>query len=254
MLFKDRHLKSCCAVCAACPVPGVAYFTAGPVAVLAESYQCKIPSAGPKPGFFSAPNNISGCPVLGASCDISWPYYFLIVLVTAVSGCENISLNQTFICHYTGVHVQAPAFSSRTDPLQHQLPREQTGNTMKHWNGCIYWKESRGWYSNKLHSDKPTTTPRLMGHKKQTQTHSPLQHGVTQVQLRKNKHSSSWAHITPGNRSAAVKGSDRSWQPAPPGEAPNTQLKLHCLIQLTRAVLFYYFFICKVNKNPLLGT
>lgn len=112
MLLKDRHLKSCCAVCAACPVPGVAYFTAGPVAVLAESYQCKIPSAGPKPGLFSAPNNISGCPVLGASCDMSWPYYFLIVLVTAVSGCENISLNQTFICHHTGVHVQAPAFSS----------------------------------------------------------------------------------------------------------------------------------------------
>lgn len=42
-----------------------------------------------------SPKHIFGCSVLGASSDMCWPCYSLIVLVSAVSGWESISLNKT---------------------------------------------------------------------------------------------------------------------------------------------------------------
>lgn len=85
--------------------------------------------------------------------------------------------------------------------------------------------------------------PRLMGHKKQNQTQTPLHHGVTQAQLRENKPAQPCAVPTShqGTDQLQWKAQHSSWQRAPLGEAPNTQLKLHCFIQLTRAVPFFFF-------------
>lgn len=141
------------------------------------------------------------------------------------------------------------------DPLQHQLPREQTENTFNHWNSCIYCKESREWYSNKLHSDKPTTTK---SHGSWTAKPSPnptTPWGNTGTA--KGKQASTavpdpTSHL--GADQLLWKAQDMSWQWAPLGEAPNTQLKQHCFIQQELCPFLNFFFICKVNKNPLLGT
>lgn len=137
---------------------------------------------------FSPKHNISGCSVLRASSDMSWPYYFRIVLVIAVSWCENILLNKTFKCHHTGVHVQAPAFSSSFMLIL--FSTSYPGSRLK----PRLITEIVAFIVKKAGSDIPTsctvinpTLPSLMGHGQQNRTQTPLHHGVTQVQLRENK-------------------------------------------------------------------
>lgn len=146
----------CCAVCAPCPVPdGLLILLQGWLLYWQKITSAKYPVQDQRQVCFQPQTQHFWLLWLGT---LLWHVLALLFPNCSANcshGCENISLNQTFKCLHTGTCI---LLSFKADPLQHQLPREQTGNTLKHWNGCIYCKESRGWYSNKLHSDEPTTT------------------------------------------------------------------------------------------------
>lgn len=145
----------------------------------------------------------------------------------------------------------------KADPLQHQLPRQQMETH--------YSTERVAFIVKKAGSDILTSCtminpplPRLMGHKKQNQTQTPAHHGVTQVQLSTAVPDPTplcCPHVTPGTRAAAVKGSGQvltastTWR----SSKHTTEATLFCTTTKSCAFLKFYF-ICKVNKNPLLGT